>query len=229
MNFMKKIFEGKVDEDVHRRFTRFSKGIFEGRAVCKIRAGSKIKISTSFEYVNDLVDFFFSLSDKMQADGKIFLREDMDLEELGVKGGKKKKKGGFEIQVDQELTKEQISKLRDNVYFLLLNLHFDGGELKIKQSLPGRGGGKKGKVNDKFCVAILDAKYLEKVREEFFFDVKECKSASVEHTFEIKEIILPEEIKDYELARLQAKRKGKVIRKLIVDGKEKTIEREFVV
>ena len=230
MNFIKKIFEDKVDEAVHAKFTRFSKGVFERRAVYKVRISNKIKINTTFEYVNDLVEFFFSLSDKCKENGKILLREDINLEELGLEGVKKKKRGFYEIEIDQELSKDQIQELSKKVYYFLLNLTFEGGELKIIQKLPRSSKGKEGKVKDKFCVAIIDSKYKREVMQDYLFDVKgNCKSAAAEHTFEINEIITPKNVESHEEARLLAKRKGKVTRTLMVDKKEQISEKSFII
>ena len=43
--FIKKIFEGKIDNLVHEQFIRFSKGIFENKAVMNIVKSGKIKIN----------------------------------------------------------------------------------------------------------------------------------------------------------------------------------------
>ena len=48
MNFIKKLFEHKMDDSVHRQFKRFSKGTFENRALIDITLGSQTKIKTSF-------------------------------------------------------------------------------------------------------------------------------------------------------------------------------------
>ena len=45
MNFIKKLVEGKVDEDVHRQFTRFGKGEYRGRFLLSLWKTKKIKIN----------------------------------------------------------------------------------------------------------------------------------------------------------------------------------------
>ena len=56
--FIKKIFENKIDDSVHKQFVRFGKGRYPGRAVIKItKQPDKIKIGTSFEMANDLIEF----------------------------------------------------------------------------------------------------------------------------------------------------------------------------
>ena len=56
MTFIKKIFEKKMDDDVHRQFTRFSKGTFEQRALTDIAIGKdSIKVKMSYDLVNDTI------------------------------------------------------------------------------------------------------------------------------------------------------------------------------
>ena len=57
MNFIKKMFEGKIDDSVHRQFKRFSKGTFENRALVNLINSKSIKVKTSFEYANDFTRF----------------------------------------------------------------------------------------------------------------------------------------------------------------------------
>jgi len=37
MNFVKKVFEGNIDESVHLQFQKFSKGEFRNRALIKLK------------------------------------------------------------------------------------------------------------------------------------------------------------------------------------------------
>ncbi len=56
MNFIKKIFDGKIDEYVHIQFQKFSKGEFRNRALINARrTGKKYTISTTAEFANELV------------------------------------------------------------------------------------------------------------------------------------------------------------------------------
>jgi len=61
MNFIKKLFENKTDESVHRQFERYSKGTFEDRALVEIdKRKNNLKIKTSFEFANEFVLFLAS-------------------------------------------------------------------------------------------------------------------------------------------------------------------------
>ena len=56
MNFIKKIFEGKEDENVHFQFQKFSKGEFRDRALIKAKnSKGNYSINTTSEFANELV------------------------------------------------------------------------------------------------------------------------------------------------------------------------------
>jgi hypothetical protein len=95
--------------------------------------------------------------------------------------------------------------------------------LKCKDSLPKPGGA----LKDNFCSASFDNLDIVK---EFAFDVDDFKTLSIKHIFKIEDIIVSKEFEsDFEKARLNAKRKGKIIRILNVDGKEIKKEHDLLV
>ena len=56
MNFIKKVFEGDVDEFAHLQFQKFSKGEFVNRAMIRAKKlGKGYAISTTAEFTNELV------------------------------------------------------------------------------------------------------------------------------------------------------------------------------
>ena len=106
------------------------------------------------------------------------------------------------------------------VYSFLLNGEGEGITLKIKSKLP-KPGKSEDKVDDKFCQLELDGKYYHAAKEDFFWDLPECKKAGIEHRYIITEIVLPKtNEKDYAKIREMARRKGKIIRIINADGKE---------
>ena len=224
MNFIKKIFQEKVDEQVHQQFVRFSKGIFGKKAVVNYKKSpTKIKVTTSFELTNDLVLFLFELADKAMVSGILLSRQQVP----GLGAGKKKRML-FEYEINKEMTGKEINEIAKNAYFMLLDCSADGIDLKIKKKIPKPGKGE-GKVNDKFCILEADLKYEPKIKEEFLFDLKDfnAKSVQISNTFVIEEIILPKNEKDFEKIRVLAERKGRIIRKIAVDGKETVSEKNF--
>ena len=64
--------------------------------------------------------------------------------------------------------------------------------------------------------------------KSFVFEKPDFKEAEINHTFLINELILPEGEKDFAEMRKMAKRKGKIIREAVIDGKEVNSEKEFV-
>ena len=50
-DFIKNVFDGKFDEEVKKQFLRFGKGHYKGRFVISLTKGTKIKVTSSFEYV----------------------------------------------------------------------------------------------------------------------------------------------------------------------------------
>ena len=82
---------------------------------------------------------------------------------------------------------------------------------------------KPGSVKEKFCTLQVEPKLAAPLLDAFLFDVKErgFKKAEINHTFDIQDVVIPKEYEnDYALARLHAKKKGKIKRKITLDGKE---------
>ena len=222
MNFIEKIFSGKPDESVHRQFVRFGKGEYRRRALLNLWKTKSVKIKGSFEFANDFAIFVASLGD-VKFSGNIWSKE--EIPELG----KGKKKEGKWIYEAKDLRSEDVKKVENEVYCFLLNGEGDGIKFKTKGKLPKPGKGED-KVDDKFCQLELDDKYYEKAKEEFFKNVPEGKKISIEHTFKIDEIVVPEGLKktnDFSRIREEAKRKGKITMKASVDGKEIVKEVDF--
>ncbi|MEM3405660.1 MAG: hypothetical protein QW117_01660 [Candidatus Pacearchaeota archaeon] len=215
--FIKDIFYGKETKEAHRQFIRFGKGKYENRAVLSIKISNKIKISGSFEYANDFVNLVMELGD-FNFYGNILSKEKLDLI-----GKEKTEINIYEFKGNSEKLKEYSKK----AYFMLLNVDSEKLKLKIKNKLPKPGKSGELKIDDKFCILEADLKYLDKIKDYFFWDLNNFKEAKISHNYEINQIIFPPNEKDFAKIRELAKRKGKIIRKIIVDKKEKIIEKEF--
>jgi hypothetical protein len=215
--FIKKIFEERPDEGVSRKFVRFGRGRYEERAVLSLQKTSKLKLKGGFEYANDFVLLVSELVDA-RFSGIVLSRNKIDLE------NEKKKNGIYSYDVS-EIRSEKIREIADKSYHLLLDTETPEIKLKIKKRLPkpGKGG------NDKFCQLEASLKFWPQIKEAFFWDVPECRKVKVEHMYDIRELIMPQDEKDFELLRLKTKRKGRIIRKLEIDGREEVREKEFAV
>ncbi len=232
MNFIKKIFENQVDEKVHSQFTRYGKGIFEYKALLDINVqAKKVKIKTSSEFTNELVGFLANtIEEKTQVKGIIFstrnLTEESTIEFQEIKNAMGVKKH----IINQELTKEQILETVEKFPYASINLSFktDKGELKVKEKAPKSGKSGKGDKAPKadYCVFTTEDRAI---LEDYAFDIKKpFKKAFISHTLIINDIVIPEEyLNDFAQARLKGIRKGKLIRKIIIEDKEETKEKEF--
>ncbi len=232
MNFIKKIFEGKIDEKVHAQFTRFATGKFENRALLDIQVqAKKVKIKTSPEFTNELVIFLAnSIEGKVQVKGIIFSTNDLSKESNIEFKNIKNAMGVKKHIVNQELSKEQILELYDKFPYASLSLSFETeyGKLKVKEKAPkaGKAGKKDALPKADYCTFMTKDK---SIIEDFAFDIKEpFKKAKIIHTYEISDIEIPQDCgNNFAKARLMAIRKGKIIRKLNIDGKEVIREKEF--
>jgi hypothetical protein len=200
----------------HKHFVRFGKGDYKRRFLIKYSKGKNIKIQSSFELVNDFVNFVREIGD-FKFSGTVLMRNKIE----GMEG--KKKKGSFAYEISD-------SGLEgfENAYYYLLNVSSEEVVLKIKKSIPKPGKSEE-KIDDKFCTLVLDLKHWDKIKELFFWDVPDCKKVEVEHEVVITEIVLPEGESNPAKMRELAKRKGKIIRKITADGKETVNEKEIVV
>ena len=218
MNFIKKIFDEKINGKVHEQFIRFGKGEYGGRALLSLWKTKNVKIKGSSEFANDFVMFVANLGD-VNFNGIIWSEEQLE----GFSGKKKKGKWFYEVK---DIKSENIKEFEDKVYCFLLNGEGEGIKIKIKSKLP-KPGKSEGKIDSNFCQIELDEKYYNKAKEDFFWDMPEGRKISIKHKFVIESIVMPKNEKDYTKIREMAKRKGKIIREADVDGKEIIKEKEF--
>jgi hypothetical protein len=214
--FLKAVLTNNEDVYSHRYFVRFGKGQYDRRFLISFDRGkAKIKIKTSFEFANDLVMFVKELGANVKFTGKILMKNK-------VPGKEGKKKAGVFLY---EISDANIDDFSD-AYFYLLDVNHPEIVLKTKKSLP-KPGKDANKIDDKFCSLELDLKYWPKVKEMFFWDVPEGKKAIISHTLMINDIVFPKNEKDPVKIRELAKRKGKIIRKINLDGKDISNEHDF--
>jgi hypothetical protein len=233
MNFIKKIVDGTIDNSVHLQFQKFSKGEFRDKAFIEAKkmAGGKYVIKTSAEFANELVRFVAKNlgKEKTRVTGAIVSTSDL----IGVLEFKEKKQfqGVKRYLIDKEMSGDEIINLLEKFPKTFFALSFEVGEnkLKIKPKAPKSGkpgkGDKKPKVD--FCVLKTTNRQLV---ESFVFEKPSFSKAEINHTFFIEEIIVPEELKkseDFVKMREESKRKGKIVRKAIIDEQEIKKEIEF--
>jgi len=222
MNFIKKIFEGKTDNLVHKQFKRFGKGTYENRAVVEIKKSkNSVKIKTSFEFAEDFARFLANtIKEKTKVSGGIITKKDIR-GELDFEVQMKQFAGVKTFLLDNEIGKDSLnnifSKFSDALF--LLSFSTDYGILKVKVKNPKAAKpGKDKEVKADFCTFITND--INFVRE-FAFDVNENFSElKLNHTFIINELIVNDKDRDNPaMARENAARKGKIKRIMDIDGK----------
>jgi len=230
MNFIKNIFENKIDSNVHKQFVRYGKGTFQDRALVELSVSKNIKIKTSFEYANELVKLLANtIKDKTLVTGGVITTKKIDdftFEDIKQFAGVKT------YHINADLSKSDILNLMDKydaIYCLSFSTEYGTLKIKVKtpkSAKPGKGEGDEAKAD--YCTFTSNDLNL---KEEFAFDVKgDFKKFRASHTFIINEIIVPKELEnDFARARVEAKRKGKIIRITDVDGKKKEITMEVIV
>jgi len=235
MNFIKKIFDGAVDESVHLKFQKFSKGEFRNRALIEVKkTGKGYTIKTSVEFANGLVRTVAEKLDEESAKvtGAIVSTQDLT-GELEFKD-KKQFQGVKRYLIDTEMSGTEIIGLLEKFPKNFFALSFEVGDLKLKIKPKAPKSGKPGKdglpVADFCSLKTSD----ENIARSFVFDTlkgtskSNFKEAKINHTFFVDEIIIPEGEEDFAKIREMAKRKGRVVRTAVIDGEEVEKEFEFV-
>jgi hypothetical protein len=230
--FIKKIFEDSVDLSVHLQFQKFSKGNFKNRAMIKAsNSKGKYSISTTAEYANEFVRTLAEkiMNNKIHVSGAVITTLDLT-GKLDFKD-KKQFMGVKQYIMDSDLSGNEILDLCNTfpLAFMALSFKFGNYELKIKAKAPKSAKpSTKGESTPKidFCKLITTDKNLIK---NLLFDINldSFKKVEITHEFVINDLILPKNETDFAKIREMAKRKGKIIRKINLDGKEIVKEKEF--
>lgn len=223
-NFMKKLVDKNVDESTHMKFVRYSKGTFPKEEIIIKVTGKNIQVQTGPEYVDVLLKILAdNTSEEVDAKGKILSSKDIvqKLKDYDVKIiGKRGNKYTVEKVFSASAFKNFVSEM-DGIH-LLLTVKSGLNTIKVKPSLP-----KPGNLKEKFAVAKFQKNLLPAIQEEFMFDGTDFKKeAKYKHTYEISEIAVDQTLLESDplQARLQAKRKGKVIREKTIDGETERLE-----
>jgi len=233
MNFIKKIIDKKIDNFVHSQFQKFGKGEFKNRARIRVKhSGRKYTIYTTAEFANEMV---FAIAQKLGEEKSKVTGAIVSTSNLKGKLNFKNIKqfqGVKRYLLDAEMSGKEILGLLEKFpkSFFALSFEASGTKLKIKPKAPKSGKAEsKGKKAPKpdFCKLITEDK---KIGESFVFETADFKLAEINHTFFIEEMVISDELKktnDFFKIREEALRKGKIVRKAVIDGKESTQEIEF--
>ncbi len=232
-NVIGQIFAGKVDELRHIEFVKFGKGTFTNKyLVTGKKQASKWSIKTGSEFANFFVrNCLEKISGSVKVKGAIIATFKIG-EDAGFPIERIKQFMGIkQAIINTEVDPKKIIELMDKYpkAFFALSFSTDDCDLKIKAKAPKSAKpSAKGEKAPKpgFCSLKTTDK---NIIDSLFFDVTDFKEIEINHTININQIILPKGESDPVKIRELAKRKGKLIRKITVDGKEKVSEKEFLV
>jgi len=230
MNFIHKIFQGKIDEIVHLQFQKFSKGEFRNKAVIEVSSSKdKFKISTTAEFSNEFVRAVAEkLKNKTKVSGIVVSTRDL-AGQLDFQN-KKQFMGVKQYVVDKEMSREEILSLCNKfpTSFIALSFEAEDTSLKIKPKAPKSAKpSTKGEAGPKTGFCKITTKDKELVKDILFDIPLEFDKVRIDHTFLINDIIMPKGEKDFAKIREMAKRKGKIIREIDIDGKKSKSEKDF--
>ncbi|MCL5018395.1 MAG: hypothetical protein M1416_01355 [Candidatus Pacearchaeota archaeon] len=233
MNFIKKIFDGKIDENVHSQFQKFSRGEFRDRAIVKVKkSGGKYTIYTTAEFANEFVQMIAEKvgSEKIKITGSIIgtndLKGELDFKKISQFQGVKN------YSIEQDMSGEEIIHLLKKFPKNFFALSFDSGKgdvLKIKAKAPksAKPKNKDEAPNPDNCKLVTTDEHIGK---SFVWEKPGFKEALIAHDFIIEEIVIPNELKsekDFAVVREKSLRKGRIIRRAVIDGEESKKEVEF--
>ncbi len=236
-NFIKKIFEKDITEEVHHAFTRYSLGEFVKEPfVVKIK--KEITVQGGFEYLNFFQKFIAqNVKGDVTINGTIETVKDLSetLGRLGLVYDNARrfgKSGSKFVLSEQKISKVTFQKMISELFteYLLFNVNFEGGLLKVKkQTTP-----KLGSPTDAFVTLKLSKDWLPLLTQDYLFDVqgKDFSELCVNNIYRIDDIKVDEKLlaKDADGARKKALRIGEITRKITVDGKvEKEYKIKFVI
>ncbi|MBD3262566.1 MAG: hypothetical protein GF334_13010 [Candidatus Altiarchaeales archaeon] len=227
MHYLKSLCVGEPSTWVHDFFVRYSRGEFEGPFLC-CKVKKDVKVKASYEWATYLGDLVVSDVDcDFKVDGGIYGKRDFRpvLDELGLEYKDSSKKGFFQVKIRGEVPAAVLRRVYgglEDVFVLLSLVPREKVSARIKCGKKPPKPGKKRKTD--FVSATLPLEALEGFVEEVFFEEKPgFREAEVDYLFEIRELEIPEGMSAAE-ARVEAKRKGFIKRRSMVDGREDVAE-----
>ncbi|MBY9019450.1 MAG: hypothetical protein KGD67_00220 [Candidatus Lokiarchaeota archaeon] len=235
--------------NIHRHFYRYSKGVFIGPALKISKTKAKITIRGTHEYedliLETITKTISNSQENFDINGKLITSSDLTnvISELGlnwvlIKSTGKTKNYKVDIidQINKDLLLQIIKVFRENSYLLLSYNRNANCKVTTKKNIPQPS---KKKVEDddlskriQFSVGMLnntDAN-VEMILNLAVPDFKSelpntWKSLIILNNYDIKQIELPTNVKDSQMLRVMAIRKGRMNRSIEVDGE--LIEKQY--
>lgn len=229
--FIKDIFAGKYNEaEVHNEFIKFSRGEFKSKYLIdakKKKEGWVIKAGP--EFVNAIVKLCLDKApENIKVTGVIV--STMKVEADFIKGIKQFM-GIKQHKVDGEINKKELLDMmqKNPRVFYALSFSTPSCELKIKAKAPKSA--KPSTSEKEPTPEFLSLKTSDNdIIEELFFDNTNFQEIQIKHVIKIQDIVYPKDVNGMkpEEVREKSKRKGVVVRQVVVDGQTKTSQAEFL-
>jgi len=237
-----------VDEFTHLIFSRYGRGTFPGPALQLKIQKNKITINASFfyeDFTGAFLAHFLPNNKQFKLTGNIFSYRDLSSElsdiipSVSMKKSKNLYKATLQLELPSGKIKRLYSLLGGKCYILVSIKPLRGTlpKLQTKKSIP--------KLTDQiielktdFCKAILPNNeetlevFIEEVLPDFREEIKiSFKNLDLKNQIVVTDIILPENWRSMPSreVRLKSKRKGKIVRTLMVDGETLKSEHDFLV
>ncbi|MFX1256438.1 MAG: hypothetical protein ACFFAN_01135 [Promethearchaeota archaeon] len=235
--------------DVHRHYYRYSKGDFIGPMLKIAQTKSKIMLKGSHEY-EDLIQEVVAnkvFEDKIDIKGVLITGSDISniIRSLGLDWKLKKSTGktkNFKVDILDTISKktliDSIEAFRKTSYLLLsFNLNPNCKvTTKTRIPQPSREKIEESDINKRiqFCSGVIpnddlgkNIKFiLDLALEDFKSDLPEnWKNLIIFNNYKIEEIELPKSVKNTNMLRIMAIRKGKIIRTVDINGN--LIEKQY--
>ncbi len=223
--FIHKLYKNNVDALAHLQFEKYSRGIFADKAIVqgKFSKGNYSFVTTS-EYASDFIRACAEELDSKKAMVTGVIISTKALPTNITHQGISQFMGVKKYSISGEYSGKEIIAICDSVPRAFVALSFSTGqsELKIKPKAPKSAKpsspGEDGPKVD-FCKLKTTNPHFAK---NLFFEISEFKVAEARHNFEITNIEVPKNESDPIQMREKAVRTGKVVRKLTVDGVDKS-------
>lgn len=247
MHFLNQIVESPILKDseknfrsVHRHFYKYSRGEFLGPALKIAKIAAKITLKGTHEYEDLILELVAQTipDGEVEIKGVLIAGSDISktITDLGFDWDLKKSTGqtiSYKADilgiVNKDLFLQSIETFREHGYYLISFNINPNCKVSTKNKIP-QPSKKKMEEDDvnariQFCTGYLNTndKNLAMVVDQSLPDFKSelperWKSITIFNNYKIKEIEIPKEIKDTNLLRMMAIRKGILIRSIDIDG-----------
>ncbi len=241
-SIINRVFNWKVDDEVHSDFVKFGRGVFKDKYLvnAKRQKGGVWSIKTSYEFANyfvkscveELLGNELSNEQPIAVSGVVVSTKNLK-DELPFTISRVKQFAGVkQAVIDSEAKPSDIISAVEKLpkAFFALSFKTNNSELKIKAKAPKSAKpSQKGEGKQKADFCSLKTSNNDIIRD-LLFDIKDIDAIneiSISHEIEVKKINIPKEIADPVEMREKATREGVIKRKVVADGKIREEVREF--